>query len=333
MAKTTLISEMFKFHFGSKIICTDGEDGNVAYVVVDPETRRVTAIGVKQGRIFGKTVHLPFDAVENATGDGVRVRIALADVASASDGQVAGVRLDDKSVVERAGAANRGTLQLIAVQPGSGELAYIVAHNLRAGQDTLIRAGYITLLASGQIKIDIPEATLEHLPAYRPDSVLQREVERTLFAVTSLHVDLKGITLRVLDGVLYIDGNISSRLRADMVTDLASGVPGLLEIKNLLVGDDVLQADLARALGDDPRTRDLPIGVYPRLGVVRLSGAVHNNGQKVAAEEIVRAFPGVRSIINSLVVDPNAALLRTMAEPEGANAEDIVPGKWIRHTG
>src|SRR5256886_5705722 len=49
-----------------------------------------------------------------------------------------------------------------------------------------------------------------------------------------------------------------------------------------------ISADLAMALGHDPRTRELPIGVYPRLGVVRLSGAVHNNQQKAAAEEIAR---------------------------------------------
>ncbi|HLI06568.1 MAG TPA: BON domain-containing protein [Ktedonobacteraceae bacterium] len=333
MAKTTLISEMLKLHFGSKIVCTDGEDGDLVYVVFDPTTRRMTAIGVKQGRILGKTVHLPFDSIENAGSDGVRLRVSLAEVAAGSSGPVEGAQLDGRSSVELSGSTNRGTVQLVAVHPESGELAYIVAHNLRAGQDTLVRSEFVASLANGQVKVTIPQATLEVLPPYQPDSVLQREVERALFAVTALHVDLKGIVLRVLDGVLYIDGNISSKLRSDMVTDQALGVQGLLEIKNRLVADDVLQADLARALGDDPRTRDLPIGVYPRLGVVRLSGAVHNNGQKAAAEEIVRSFPGVRSVINSLVVDPRASLLRVMAEPEGGNAEDIVPGKWVRHTG
>ena len=333
MAKTTLISEMLKFHFGSKIVCTDGEDGDLVYAVFDPATRRMTAIGVKQGRIFGKTVHLPFDSVDSADSDGVGLRVSLKDVAAADGGPVEGAQLDSKSGVELSGSANRGTVELVAVQPESGELAYVVAHNLRAGQDTLIRSEYVTSLANGEVKVTIPQTTLELLPPYRPDSVLQREVERILFNVTALHVDLKGITLRVLDSVLYIDGNISSKLRGDMVTDQAMGVQGLLEIKNRLVADDVLQADLARALGDEARTRDLPIGVYPRLGVVRLSGAVHNNGQKAAAEEIVRSFPGVRSVINGLVVDPRAALLRVMASPEGGNTEDIIPGKWVRHTG
>ena len=105
-----------------------------------------------------------------------------------------------------------------------------------------------------------------------------------------------------------------------------------MEIKNRLVADDQLAADLALALGQDNRTRDLPIGVYPRLGVVRLSGAVHNSQQKAAAEEIAKSFPGVRSVNNDLVVDPGADMLNVMSPAEGREAKDIVPGKYIRHT-
>ena len=90
------------------------------------------------------------------------------------------------------------------------------------------------------------------------------------------------------------------------------GVNGLLEINNRLVGDDRLASDLAMALGRDPRTHNLPIGVYPRLGIVRLSGAVHNAQQKAAAEEIARNFEGVRSVFNDLIVDPKADLLHVM---------------------
>src|SRR5207302_8834610 len=107
-------------------------------------------------------------------------------------------------------------------------------------------------------------------------------------------------------------GNISRALRGYIVQDQVLGVQGLLEIKNNLVGDDGLAADLAMALGQDARTRDLPIGVYPRLGVVRLSGAVHTGQQKAAAGEIAQNFPGVRSVINDLVVDPKADIIRVM---------------------
>ena len=169
-------------------------------------------------------------------------------------------------------------------------------------------------------------------PPYRSDRELQQDVEEVLFELAPLHVDFRGMNIHVLDRVLYLDGNVSSSLRGEIVAKQAMGVVGLLEVKNHLVGDDQLANDLAFALGHDPRTRDLPIGIYPRLGVVRLSGAVHDPQEKVAAEEIAHAFPGVRSVVNGLVVDPKAEGLNVMAAAAGGDAEDIVPGRYVRHT-
>ena len=332
MRKLTSISEMQKFHFGSKIICDDGDDGFLTQVIFDPAAHGITHIGVKQRRLFGNTVYLPYDTVINATGSGITIRPKLAEVATASSSNPGGVLLDDKCTVENSASSARGRLMLIALHPDSKQLTYLVAHDLRPGQDTLIRAEYITEISTGHIKINVPAATLNALAPYRPDSVLQREVEAALFDATPLHVDLKAISAYVLDGVLYLDGNISSSLRADIARDQAMGVSGLLEVKNNLVGDDRLASDLAMALGRDPRTRDLPIGVYPRLGVVRLSGAVHNSQQKAAAEEIARNFDGVRSVINDLLVDPKAEQLNVMSGAEGGESIDKVPGKYIRHT-
>jgi osmotically-inducible protein OsmY len=223
-------------------------------------------------------------------------------------------------------------LRLVATQPQSGGLAYIVAHNLRAGQDAFLRAEYVTGMEKDHITVTISDDALNALPPYRSDAVLQQEVESILFDLAPMHVDLKGITIRVLDSVLYLDGNISSSLRADIARDQVYGVAGLLEIKSNLVGDDQLAADLALALGQDPRTRELPIGVYPKLGAVRLSGAVHTGQQKAAAEEIARKFKGVRSVVNDLVVDPGADMLHVMSASEGGEAQDIVPGRYTRHT-
>ncbi len=102
MKKATLISEMQKFHFGSRIFCSDGEDGVLAQLIFDPAAHRMTHIGVRHGRLFGKTVYLPFDTVVDATGDGVTLRIKRADVFAASSTAVGGVLLDSKSVVELA---------------------------------------------------------------------------------------------------------------------------------------------------------------------------------------------------------------------------------------
>lgn len=332
MEKSTLISEMEKFRFGSKIFCSDGESGVLTHLGFDASTRSLLSVGVKYGRLFGsKTFYVPFSAVTDATSVGVTLNITQEQLIATTT-QVNGVLLDSHSVVQNSDTNAKGTLALMAVHPESGALAYIVAHQLRSGQDTLLREGLVKKIEAGQIIVSLPDAVFQTLPPYRSDEDLQREVESVLFDFTPLHVDLPGMIIRVLDSVLYLEGNISSSLRGDIVEDQVSGVQGLLEIKNRLVGDDILAGDLAMALGRDARTRDLPIGVYPRLGAVRLSGAVHNEQQKVAAGEIARSFQGVRSVFNDLVIRPNADILNIMASSAGGEAEDFVPGKYIRHT-
>jgi osmotically-inducible protein OsmY len=331
MMTSTRISEMQKFHFGRKVVCSDGDAGSLTHVIFEYITRHLTHLGVKQGHLFGKIVNLPFDTVVEATGDGILLRITRAELAAVGKVMVDGAVLDQRSQVERSSTGDIGTLLFIAVHPENGRLAYLVVHNLRPGKDILVQARYVTAMATGHIKVRLPDTILNTLPPYRSDDELLQEVERILFDLTPLHIDMKAITIRVLDGVLYLNGNISSQLRADIVEDQVRGIPGLLEIKNNLIGDDRLAGDLARVLALDPRTSGLPIGIYPRLGEVRLSGAVHTPEQKAVVEEIVRNFPGVRSVINDLVVDPKAQLLPVLI-PTGIEAEDKVPGKYIRHT-
>lgn len=330
MGKNGLISEMQKFHFGTKLFCTDGQDGALTHVLFDAESQRLTHLAVKQGRFFGKTFYLPSETVVKATGDGIWLNVTLAQLTAAPSSEGPGILLDTHTAVRA--ESTSGTLTLVAVQPESYELAYIVAHNLPAGRDTLLRAQYIASLAPGQITLVADAKVLNSLPPYRSDSELQKEVEQIVFDLGFMHIDLKGLRLRVLDSVLYMDGNISSTLRGELAQDQVAGVTGLLEIKNNLVGDDTLAADIARALGQDERTHDLPIGVYPQLGVVRLSGSVRNSQQKAAAAQIAKKFDGVRGVINDLVVDPSAAMLYVMSAPEGGEAKDIAPGKFTRHT-
>ncbi|MGH2478622.1 MAG: BON domain-containing protein, partial [Ktedonobacteraceae bacterium] len=128
------------------------------------------------------------------------------------------------------------------------------------------------------------------------------------------------------------DGNVSSTLRGELTRSQVAGVEGLLEIKNNLSGDDALAGAIASALGQDERTRDLPIGVYPQLGMVRLSGFVHTTQQKAIAADIAATFEGVRGVTNDLIVDPSAAMLYVMSSSEGGEAKDITPGKFVRHT-
>ena len=329
------ICAMQQFQFGRRIRCSDGEAGLLTQVVFDSASRRVTSIGVMLGGLFGRSVYVSFATVVPVTGESITLRISRADLAASRKEAPIGALLDSKSVVgndHQSGTATKGTIHLIAVHPESGELAYLVVHHMRPRQDTFLRGEYVTQIETGHVEVSLSEATLQTLPHYHPDSELQQEIEERVYDLTPLHVDFNGVHIRVLDSVLYLIGNISSSLRKDIVEDQVLGVQGLLEIKNELLGDDTLANSLAMVLGHDPRTRNLPIGVYPRLGNVRLSGSVHNEQQKAAAEESARHFPGVRSVTNTLVVNPKEEMIHVMSSAEGGQGEDLIPGKYIRHT-
>jgi len=332
MEKSTTIAEMLKFRLGTKVICSDGEDGSLTSIGFDDTHQSIFALGVQLGRLFGKTVYVSFAHVVGATSSGITLDITREELMRTSKQAPGGVWLDSRCVVVNAVTSARGALMLLAVHPGSEELSYIVARHLRPGQDTLLRKDVVTKIEANRITVSLPDATLQTLPPYRTDEELQADVERVIFELTPLHVDLHGMTMRVVDGVLYLDGNISSSLRGEIVADQAVGIQGLLEVKNRLIGDDVLAGDVALALGRDPRTRDLPIGVYPLLGIVRLSGAVHDDLQKAAAEEIVKGIAGVRGVENDLVVKPDSELLPVLAPAGSGEAQDLVPGKYVRHT-
>ena len=332
MLNSTTISATLKFRLGAVIVCSDGKEGTVTSLGFDGTNRCSFALGIHIGRFFARTVYVSFAHVIDATSSPITLDIASEQLLKASKEIPSGVWLDNRCVVVNTDASARGTLVMIAIHPGGKELSYIVAHHLRLGQDTLLRGDVVTKIDANQITISLPAATLQTLPPYRTDEELLVEVERALFELTPLHIDFGGMTIRVVDGVLYLDGNISSSLRSDIVEDQVLGIPGLLGVENRLVGDDILASNVALTLGHDPHTHDLPIGVYPRLGVVRLSGAVRNKQQKDAAEEIAKSVPGVRRIENDLVVKPDRELLPVMTPAASGEAQDLVPGQYVRHT-
>jgi osmotically-inducible protein OsmY len=71
-----------------------------------------------------------------------------------------------------------------------------------------------------------------------------------------------------------------------------------------------INSELAISLSDkmerDKRTGDSQIEVIDNNGVVTLSGIALSNEARAAAAEITINHPGVLSLINDVVVDPDA---------------------------
>lgn len=112
-----------------------------------------------------------YDTVVEATGGGVLLRVTRAELAAAGEVIVGGAVLAHRSLVERAGSGDKGTLLLVAVHPENGALSYLVVHHLRPGQDILLREQCVTTIAPGHLTVTLPDEILNALPPYRPDAV------------------------------------------------------------------------------------------------------------------------------------------------------------------
>ena len=60
--------------------------------------------------------------------------------------------------------------------------------------------------------------------------------------------------------------------------------------------------------------------------------SVQKEQQKADAEEIVRHFPGVRSVTNTLLMNPKEVMLHALSSAEEGQGKDHIPGKYTRHT-
>jgi osmotically-inducible protein OsmY len=68
--------------------------------------------------------------------------------------------------------------------------------------------------------------------------------------------------------------------------------------------DSQIRQHVDNALHYNPLTRDAPIAIYVKDGVVTLYGTVESHAQKIAVERTVKGIAGVRGFAESLCVTP-----------------------------
>jgi osmotically-inducible protein OsmY len=211
----------------------------------------------------------------------------------------------------------------VTVDEATHTLRHIIVDRGLGGEATLA-ARYVTQVDTRQISAQNAEKTAARLTAYRPDDELREDVRLAIESTPKLRVDLPGMEIQAIDGVVWLRGSTASDLNRRLIEDVVRQIPGIDELHNDLYSDMDVAAAVSSALGQDPTTARERIGVYPRLGETALRGAVRSEAARKRAEEIAAATPGVRSVRNELAVDPSAELLSVMAGV--TNEEDLVPG-------
>lgn len=317
-------AEVIKFRFGAPVTASDGASGMVTHVIVDPDGRLVTHVGVKLTRIGGRAYHVPVDLVGDAQARGVELTIARGEIAQKAQEVPASLALWDSATAVTAGGKPFGRLAQLTVRRDTHALRHLVVDRGLGGGEVVVAGAAVAEIAYKRIGLNLTEAQTKGLVAYRPDADLEREANEALFNYPRLRVDLGGMRVRAIDGTVYLLGHVSSDLNSHIAQDQLAGIAGLGEVKNDLVTDTDLAANVAAALAQDPRTRGQHIGVYPDLGTINLRGVVRAPEAREAAQMVAGGVPGVARVVNELTVRPDAAVVPVLASV--TSREEEVPG-------
>lgn len=291
-----MMTERLELRLGAPVVYGATRFGAVTGIVLRPDALIWEALIVRRGRIRRAAVVVPRGAVADANDEQVVLAAPPDPHLQAPTGPVLRART---RVYGRGGlalgrpvavlTAADGTVSGVVVRPGLFAALRIVPveHILQVTPD-----GIIT---------DLDRDTVRALVRYRPDAELSAAVEAALDSLKPVAVyERPHLRVTVKDGVVTLEGHVSSRLRAEHIEAAVATVPGVRAVDNRLVCDDELEVQVAQALGADPRTRARPIAVHARHGVVTLSGRVPEAAVAEAATAVAAALPSVRAVVNRI---------------------------------
>lgn len=121
------------------------------------------------------------------------------------------------------------------------------------------------------------------------------------------------IGVAVSDGIVTLSGHVPSRLEkraAEGIAGIVHGVKAIVENIEVeppgrsLSKDQELAEQAYRRLTADPALPAEEIRIYVERGMIRLTGRVSGQNQKIAAEEDLRGLPGAVAISNEIGVRP-----------------------------
>jgi osmotically-inducible protein OsmY len=132
----------------------------------------------------------------------------------------------------------------------------------------------------------------------RPDADIEDEIASQLAGEDE--VDLEGIGVSVIDGMVHLKGLVADLPAKRRAHALAASTEGVVWVQDEILTDGEVQARVTAALLADPRTALSDIGVQVRSGVVTFHGSVDREGTKAAATSIAKAQAGVVAVQNGL---------------------------------
>lgn len=166
--------------------------------------------------------------------------------------------------------------------------------------------------------------------AGKADVKLKSEVVNALWKDDVLRaLDYQDIDVRVKNGVVMLNGHITSSGSQNRITTAIGAIPGIVEIKNNLISDDKLTLDAAAALGDLEHTYGCKFFTGASHGVVSINGTVRDKNIRMLAEKCVSDNPYTRGVINNIQIPGNKPMVQDQPFRQPAIGQPIYFLDWF----
>ncbi len=137
-----------------------------------------------------------------------------------------------------------------------------------------------------------------------PDYEIYENVLAAIDRIVPLRESHTPLDITVENGVVTIKGVVFTETLRRQVLYAVATTPGVRKVIDMLWDDLDLRAMAARELARDPLLQNPPTAILTRSyqGALALSGTVSTAEQRDRAVAIAASLPGVRRVVNNLVV-------------------------------
>lgn len=150
-----------------------------------------------------------------------------------------------------------------------------------------------------EVLLDFTADELNAYPPYLTDAELERTVLERICELPGLaSIARSSVWVCSRDGVVTLGGNVPNRFYRQKVVDAALRTPGVLDVVDRIVTDEMITSQVAAELVCHAGTSR--IGVEAELGRVVLTGEVSSDDDAVRAVGVARAVNGVRAVVDEI---------------------------------
>jgi uncharacterized protein YrrD len=296
----------YDYHIGAEVHCTDARWGQLAKVVLEPETWRVTHLIVQTGLLLKEAHVVPVEEVTSATDEAIHLSLTTGELQQSTPYKEKHYEVPVES--GQYGSYGRGD---VLVNPqGSVITPHVPMQKvtMHEGVDqtlALLKKGTSVRNVNGEVGklehviTDAESNEVTHL-VMRHGLILPHHLLIPVEIITEIGED--SIFIEATDDALKTLVPYSPKDMSVPDSDLPLLHISDSEIGNGLTADAIVANRVAKALRTHPVTADAVIEVVNQGGLVTLTGVVPDEKTRQTAEKIATQQDNVVKVVNDLVI-------------------------------